>query len=72
MDNVVEVEMVLPSGQILYLKEMGEVQEGEDEETQEMRRMWWAYRGAGLALGIVTRVRAKAFHIGLVYSGNLI
>ena len=72
MDNVVEVEMVLPSGRILYLKEMGEVQEGEDEETQEMRRMWWAYRGAGLALGIITRVRAKAFHIGLVYSGNLI
>ena len=72
MDNVVEVEMVLPSGRILYLKEMGEVQEGEDEETQEMRRMWWAYRGAGLALGIITRVRAKAFHTGLVYSGNLI
>lgn len=72
MDNVVEVEMVMPDGRIVYLQEMGEEGSDESAEVQEKRELWWAYRGAGLALGIITRVRAKAYHTGLVYSGNLI
>lgn len=73
MDNVVEAEMVLPDGRIIYLREMSEQPPlGETEEDREMRELWWAFRGAGTTMGIITRVRAKAFQTGLVYSGNLI
>lgn len=72
MDNVVEAEMVLPDGRIFYLREIDEERDDDSDEIQEMREMWWAFRGAGLTFGIITRVRVKAYHTGLVYSGNLI
>lgn len=71
MDNVVEVEMVLADGRIMYLTEPS-TQEPVTAEEKEQCDLWWAFKGAGTALGIVTRLRAKAFKVGLVYSGNLI
>ncbi|KAL8286269.1 hypothetical protein RQP46_004757 [Phenoliferia psychrophenolica] len=65
MDNVVEAEVVLPDGRIVYLTE-------EDDMSDEMKDLWWAFRGAGVAMGIVTRLRVKAYRVGLVFSGNLI
>ncbi|KAK4705751.1 hypothetical protein P7C70_g451, partial [Phenoliferia sp. Uapishka_3] len=64
MDNVTEAEIVLPDGRIIFLNE--------DVKSEEERDLWWAFRGAGLAMGIVTRLRVKAFRVGLVFSGNLI
>lgn len=81
MDNVTEVELVLPDGRVVYLSppvsesNPGSPVDGASDETQsttEEEELWWAFRGAGLALAIVTRVRVKAFRVGLVYSGNLI
>lgn len=67
MDNVVEVEMVLPDGEIVRLLD----REGE-EQSERGRELWWAFRGAGVTIGIVTKLRVKAFKVPLVYSGNLI
>lgn len=80
MDNVVEVEMVLADGRIVYLHPPSEedstdsttIQAELTEEEIEQRDLWWAFRGAGTTLGIVTRLRAKAFKVGLVFSGNVI
>lgn len=70
MDNVVQVELVVPDGRIIYLSEEDERAEG--EEGREKRELWWAFRGAGITVAIVTRIRVKAYQVGLVYSGNLI
>lgn len=70
MDNVVEVELVVPDGRIIHLCEEDERTEG--EEAREKRELWWAFRGAGITVSIVTRIRVKAYQVGLVYSGNLI
>jgi hypothetical protein len=34
--------------------------------------LWWALRGAGPAFGVVTRYKAKAFPVPVVFAGNLI
>ena len=34
--------------------------------------LWWAIRGAGPAFGIITRYKAKAFPVPVVFAGNLI
>lgn len=77
MDNVTEVELVLASGRILYLKDPSTFPplapgESMSEEEREQREIWWGFKGAGTTLGIVTRLRSKAFKVGLVFSGNLI
>ncbi|KAF7290117.1 FAD-binding PCMH-type domain-containing protein [Mycena chlorophos] len=59
-DNLVEVEMVLADGRIVIVNK--------DEHPD----LWWGLRGAGPALGIVTRYKAKAFPIPVVFAGNLL
>ncbi|CAE6410755.1 unnamed protein product [Rhizoctonia solani] len=44
----------------------------EEEEVKCRRGLWWALRGAGSAFGIVTRYKAKAFPVPIVFAGNLI
>lgn len=78
MDNVVEAEFVLPDGRIVYLRQpLPEAElEGLDADAlaaeKEQHELWWMFRGAGLAFGVLTSVRCKAFRVPLVYSGNLI
>ena len=76
MDNVVEAEVVLPDGRIVYLSDSIDEQAQREnlspDEVEELKDLWWAFRGAGVAMGIITRVRCHAFKVGPVYSGNLI
>ncbi|KAF8749817.1 oxygen-dependent FAD-linked oxidoreductase family, partial [Rhizoctonia solani] len=44
----------------------------EEVEVKCRRGLWWALRGAGSAFGIVTRYKAKAFPVPIVFAGNLI
>ncbi|WVQ96431.1 hypothetical protein IAU59_003536 [Kwoniella sp. CBS 9459] len=71
MDNIVEVEMVLSDGRIVWVgqggRKGGDWKDGEDPE-----EVWWAIKGAGAILGVVTRIRAKAYYLPSVYAGNLI
>ncbi|KDQ56289.1 hypothetical protein JAAARDRAFT_36463 [Jaapia argillacea MUCL 33604] len=60
IDNLVEVEMVIPDGRIVYVSE------------KENSDLWWGMRGAGPAFGIVTRYKAKAYPVPVVFAGNLI
>ncbi|KAG6888392.1 hypothetical protein C0995_008632 [Termitomyces sp. Mi166 len=60
IDNLVEVEMVLADGRIIIVSE------------EEHPDLWWAIRGAGPALGIATRYKAKAYPVPVVFAGNLI
>jgi len=34
--------------------------------------LWWALRGAGPAFGVVTRYKARAFPVPVVFAGSLI
>ena len=84
MDNLLEIEYVLSDGRIVWLSGMDEKNEGmviavenpdgtEGKLTeQEGKDLWFAIRGAGTTMGIATRYRAKAFHIPVVFAGNLI
>ncbi|KAF7362444.1 FAD-binding PCMH-type domain-containing protein [Mycena venus] len=56
IDSLVEVEMVTADGQILTVNE------------NEHPDLWWALRGAGPALGVVTRYKAKAFPVPVVFA----
>jgi hypothetical protein len=60
VDSLVEVEMVTADGQILIVNE------------NDHPDLWWALRGAGPALGVVTRYKAKAFPVPVVFEGNLL
>ncbi|THV06641.1 hypothetical protein K435DRAFT_450087 [Dendrothele bispora CBS 962.96] len=60
IDNLVEVEMVLADGKIIIVNE------------NEYSDLWWALRGAGPTFGVVTRYKAKAYPVPVVYAGNLI
>ncbi|KAG6849356.1 hypothetical protein H0H93_009139 [Arthromyces matolae] len=60
IDNLVEVEMVLADGRIVIVNE------------EEHPDLWWAIRGAGPTLGIVTRYKAKAYPVPVVFAGNLL
>lgn len=84
MDNLLEIEYVLSDGRIVWLSgsdaknegtviavENADGTEGELTE-QEGKDLWFAIRGAGTAMGIATRYRAKAYHVPVVYAGNLI
>ncbi|KAI0041089.1 hypothetical protein FA95DRAFT_1501917 [Auriscalpium vulgare] len=60
IDNLVEAEVVLADGRIVYVNK--------DEHPE----LWWGLRGAGTALGIATRYKAKAYPVPVVFAGNLI
>jgi hypothetical protein len=84
MDNLLEIEYVLSDGRIVWLSGMDEKNEGmviavENPDgtegqlsEQEGKDLWFAIRGAGTTMGIATRYRAKAYHVPVVYAGNLI
>ncbi|KAG2153138.1 hypothetical protein DEU56DRAFT_726886 [Suillus clintonianus] len=61
-DNLVEAEVVLADGQIVV------VSHNEHPDLD----LWWALRGAGPAFGIVTRYKARAYPVPVVFAGNLI
>ncbi|GAA93536.1 uncharacterized protein L969DRAFT_51479 [Mixia osmundae IAM 14324] len=73
-DNVVCAEFVLADGRIVQLRNESTLEDANltDEEVQEQRDLWWAVRGAGSAFGVMTRLTAKAYRIGQVYSSNTI
>ncbi|KAJ7750109.1 hypothetical protein DFH07DRAFT_828209 [Mycena maculata] len=60
IDSLVEVEMVLADGRIIIVNE------------KEHPDLWWGLRGAGPALGVVTRYKARAFPVPVVFAGNLL
>lgn len=60
VDNLVEAEVVLADGRIVIASET------------EHPDLWWALRGAGPAFGIVTRYKALAYPVPVVFAGNLI
>ncbi|KAG0708533.1 hypothetical protein DFH29DRAFT_890693 [Suillus ampliporus] len=59
-DNLVEAEVVLADGQIVMVSE------------NEHPDLMWALRGAGPAFGVVTRYKARAYPVPVVFAGNLI
>ena len=52
--------MVLADGTIVFVSE------------KENPDLWWALRGAGPAFGVVTRYKAIAYPVPVVFAGNLI
>ncbi|KAG8220519.1 hypothetical protein J3R82DRAFT_3222 [Butyriboletus roseoflavus] len=60
IDNLVEAEVVLADGRIVITNE------------SEHPDLWWALRGAGPAFGVVTRYKARAFPVPVVFAGSLI
>ncbi|EIW73493.1 hypothetical protein TREMEDRAFT_73082 [Tremella mesenterica DSM 1558] len=70
MDNLVEAELVLADGRIVWVGE--DTHSGEWLPDEDPRDVWYALRGAGSMLGVVTRFRAKAYYLPSVYAGNLI
>ncbi|KAJ7286911.1 hypothetical protein C8J57DRAFT_1430748 [Mycena rebaudengoi] len=60
IDSLVEVEMVLADGRIVIANE------------NEHPDLWWGLRGAGPALGVAIRYKAKAFPVPVVFAGNLL
>ena len=71
MDNLVEAELVLADGRIVWIGEGGK-KGGDWREDEDPEEVWWALRGAGAILGVVTRFRAKAFYLPSVFAGNMI
>lgn len=70
MDCVVEAEVVLADGRIVWVGQDGH--DGEFKDDEKPDDLWWAIRGAGSALGVVTRIRSKAYYVPSVYAGNFI
>lgn len=60
VDNLVEAEVVLADGSIVFASEKNHPE------------LWWALRGAGPAFGVVTRYKARAYPVPVVFAGNLI
>ncbi|KAN0081650.1 hypothetical protein V8E55_009274 [Tylopilus felleus] len=60
IDNLVEAEVVLADGRIVIANE------------KEHPDLWWALRGAGPAFGVVTRYKARAYPVPVVFAGSLI
>jgi len=71
MDNLVEAEMVLSDGRIVWVGEGGKCS-GDWQDHENPEEVWWGLRGAGAALGVVTRFRAKAYYLPSVFAGNFI
>ncbi|WRT67877.1 uncharacterized protein IL334_004851 [Kwoniella shivajii] len=71
MDNVNEVEMVLSDGRIVWVGQNGQ-KGGDWKDDEDPEEVWWAVRGAGAILGVITRFRVKAYYLPSVFAGNLI
>lgn len=80
IDNLVEVEMVLADGSIVFVNKNEcpgahaprRLRAAIRELTMSRADLWWALRGAGPAFGVVTRYKAKAYPVPVVFAGNLI
>ncbi|KAG8903742.1 hypothetical protein FRB99_002833 [Tulasnella sp. 403] len=70
VDALVEVEIVLADGRIVVVNE--KEHPGKGVNKPHGLHLWWAIRGAGPAFGVVTRYRAKAYPIPVVFAGNII
>ncbi|KAL7420798.1 hypothetical protein Q5752_004751 [Cryptotrichosporon argae] len=70
MDNVVEAEVVLADGRVVWVGESAHG--GEWRADEDPAELWWALRGAGPIFGVVTRLRVKAHYVPSVYAGNFI
>lgn len=70
MDCLTEAEVVLADGRVVWVGSEGH--HGEFKEGENPDDLWWAIRGAGSAMGVVTRMRAKAYYVPSVYAGNFI
>jgi FAD/FMN-containing dehydrogenase len=55
LDHLVEVELVLPSGDVLHLS---------DASTGEEADLWWAVRGGAPAVGVVTSAALRTHELG--------
>jgi len=74
MDLTTELEIVLPHDGSIYTlySDYNTRYASSPSERAKQEELWWCFRGAGTAFGIVTRITAKAYKIGKVLSGNLI
>jgi hypothetical protein len=74
MDLTTELEIVLPHDGSIYTlySDYATRYASSPSERAKQEELWWCFRGAGTAFGIVTRITAKAYKIGKVLSGNLI
>lgn len=84
MDNLIEIEIVLADGRIVWLGSRDEAGNGQclavenpdgrvgTMDAKEAEDLWWAVRGAGTTLGVATHYRAKAYYVPIVFSGNII
>ncbi|KIJ66117.1 hypothetical protein HYDPIDRAFT_87457 [Hydnomerulius pinastri MD-312] len=76
VDNLAEAEVVLADGRIIIVSE--KEHSGECLSTyltffaDNTSDLWWALRGAGPAFGVVTRYKARAFPVPVVFAGNLL
>jgi FAD/FMN-containing dehydrogenase len=78
-DNLVEAEVVLADGQIVTVSQTEHpgmcyiykiIPYG--GLSWSFSDLWWAMRGAGPAFGVVTRYKARAYPVPVVFAGNLI
>lgn len=63
LDHLVEVELVLPTGEVVTLSEASTGDEAE---------LWWAARGSAPAFGVVTSVVLRTFEQGPVFVDRLV
>jgi len=63
LDHLVEVELVLPSGEIVTLSE---------GSTGHQADLWWAVRGCAPPFGVVTSVRMRTHEQGQVFVDRLV
>jgi FAD/FMN-containing dehydrogenase len=81
IDNLVEAEVVLADGSIVIVNEKEHPGTplitsfaviGGQVLTRKNGDLWWGLRGAGPALCIATRYKARAYPVPVVFAGNLI
>ena len=63
MDHLVEVDMVLPSGDIVHLSE---------DSTGEEAELWWAVRGCAPCFGVVTGAVLRTHEQGPVFVDRVV